>query len=616
MALYQIDFEPLGRRGQCPSDKSLLDCARHFGVGVLSLCGDQGKCYSCRIKVLTGRVSEPTAAERDAFSPQELEAGYRLACQTYPLSDGKVHVPAESMTTRQRTQVEGLEVAVHPEPPVSTYPLQLTAPSLTNLRDDSECVLEALNQQHQLHCSHIDIDVLRGLSPKLRAWRWQAQASVRGDEVVAISHYPSRQLGLCVDLGTTKIASYLIALDTGQTLASKAAINPQRSYGEDVISRISRVVKSPDEGVRLQQLAVSALNELAMELCTETGAEAEEIIEAVVVGNTAMHHLLLGLPVEPLAYSPFVPVVQDALDVKARDVGLHIAPGAYVHLLPNIAGFIGGDHVAMLLATEVLETRGVVVALDIGTNTEVSLIDNDEITSVSCASGPAFEGAHIKHGMQAADGAIEKLQMINGGLHYQTIGGVPPVGLCGSGVLDAMAQLYLAGVLNKRGRMTDDHPGVRVKGKQREFVLVSEEERDEHPPVTITQQDVRELQLAKGAIRSGIQVLLEAAGRSEEDIEQVVIAGAFGSYIDVASAITIGMFPSLPLSRFRQVGNAAGTGAKLALISGSKRNEAQAIASQVHYIELATAANFMSTFVQASYLGRYRMANGKRKDID
>ena len=614
--IYQIDFEPLGRRGQCPDDKSLLDCAHQLGIGIVSICGGQGKCHSCKVQLLTGTVSEPTSSERDAFSSPELEAGYRLACQTYPLSDCKLRVLPESMTTQQRTQVEGLEVAVRPEPPVCAYYVQLPPPSLSDLRADAERVLETLHHQHQIRCSHIDIDVLRDLSPQLRSWNWQARVSVRDNEVVALGPWPSRQLGLAVDLGTTKVAGYLVDLSDGQTLAAKATVNPQRSYGEDVVSRIYQVIESPAEGARLQQLAVEVLNRLIVELCEAADAEAEKIVEAVIVGNTAMHHLLLRLPVKQLAYSPFVPAVRNALDIKARDIGLHIAPGAYVHLLPNIAGFVGADHVAMLLAAETTQSRGVVIALDIGTNTEISLTDNGEITSVSCASGPAFEGAHIKDGMQAASGAIERLRVTNDHIQYQTIGGVPPIGLCGSGVLDAMAQLYLVGVLDKGGRMTRNHPKVRMQKKQREFVLVSEEERGGHPAITITQQDVRELQLAKGAIRTGIQVLLEATEHSEEEVEQVVIAGAFGTYIDVASAMTIGMLPSLPLSRFRQVGNAAGMGAKLALISCSKRAEAQAIASQVRYIELATAASFKSTFIQTSYLGRYRIVHGKRKEID
>jgi uncharacterized 2Fe-2S/4Fe-4S cluster protein (DUF4445 family) len=585
-------------------------------VELVSLCGGEGSCGRCKVQVLAGPISEPTPTEREALSPQELEDGYRLACQAYALGDCKLRVPPESLTTPQRTQVEGLEVTFQPEPPVSAYHLQLPSPSLSDLQPDAERLLAALEQQHQVRCRTIDIEVLRELSPRLRSWGWDARASVRHQEVVALGPWPSRQLGLAVDLGTTKIAAYLMDLSNGQTMAAQGTMNPQIAYGEDVISRIARTRESPAERARLQELAVDALNRLAVDLCAEVGTKPEEIVEAVVVGNTAMHHLLLRLPVEQLALSPYVPAVRDALDVKARDLGLRIAPGAYVHLLPNIAGFVGADHVAMLLATDAWQAEGVVLALDIGTNTEVSLMSDGEMTSVSCASGPAFEGAHIKHGMRAANGAIERLRLVDDGVEYQTIGGAPPVGLCGSGILDAMAQLYLGGVLGANGRMRVDHPQVRVHEGKREFVLVSEEERDGGPAITITQHDVRELQLAKAAIRTGIQVLLETNGRSEKENGKVIIAGAFGTYIDVASAVTLGMLPPLPLDRFRQVGNAAGMGAKLALISRSKRAEAQAIAGRVGYIELATAPHFGHTFAQANYIGLFRIVHGKMEAID
>jgi uncharacterized 2Fe-2S/4Fe-4S cluster protein (DUF4445 family) len=420
---------------------------------------------------------------------------------------------------------------------------------------------------------------------------------------------------LAIDLGTTKIAGYLLDLSTGQVLASKGAMNPQIAYGEDVISRITLATGSIKEAGRLRKLAVIAVNQLARDLCAEVGVKAQDIVEAVVVGNTAMHHLLLGLPVEQLALSPYVPAVKGALDIKARDIGLKVSPGGYVHLLPNIAGFVGADHVAMLLATKISQKKGVVLALDIGTNTEVCLSCDSNMTSVSCASGPAFEGAHIKHGMRAADGAIEHMQIVGDRVNYQTIGGTPPVGICGSGIIDAMAELYLNRVLGDNGRMAADHQRVRTRQGELEFVLVSEEENSGGFAITITQKDIRELQLAKGAIRTGIQVLLDANSRSEEEIKEVIIAGAFGSYIDVASAVTIGMLPSLPLNRFKQVGNAAGTGAKMALISKDARGEAQDIAERVKYIELAATSQFTLTFAQANYLGKYRITRGKREVI-
>ncbi len=616
MADFTIDFEPVGRRGKCQKNESLLACARQLGVGISSICGGEGICLSCKVQVLSGTVSKPTPNEHEAFTSQELKDGWRLACQAYPTSDCKIAVPAESMTTSQRLQVEGLEIAVSPEPSVRVYRLQLAAPSLEAPQADADRLLKALNQQHKLRCTKVDIGALRTIPDQLRSWKWKGRAVVRNGEVIAILPPKSRQLGLAIDLGTTKVAGYLVDLSDGQTLAAKGIMNPQISYGEDIISRINRVVKSPDDGMHLQKLAVDAINELSTDLCAETGAKPEEIVEAVVVGNTAMHHLFLRLPVKQLALSPFVPAISRALEVRAGELGLNIAPGAYVHLLPNIAGFVGADHVSMLLATDAWQAKETTVALDIGTNTEVSLIYKGKIATTSCASGPAFEGGHIKYGMRAATGAIERLRIDGDKIQYQTIDGAPPVGICGSGILDALAQLYLAKIIDAGGRMINDHPRVRAYKGQHEFILVSKEERNGKPAITITQHDVRELQLAKAAIRTGIQALLETSGCSEDDIKEVIIAGAFGNYIDVASAVAIGMLPSLPLKRFRQVGNAAGMGAKLALISLKSRTQAEAIASNVSYIELASAPKFEQAFVQASYLGRYRIIDGKREEID
>jgi len=616
MTTCKVDFEPVGRRGECQKKESLLACARQLGVGISSICGGKGICHSCKVQILSGIVSKPTPGELETFSPQELKAGWRLACQTYPHTDVKVNVPAESMTTPQRLQVEGQEVIVRPQAPVQAYPIKLAIPSLEAPQADADSLLQTLNQKHRLNCKRVDIGALRVLSDQLRSWKWQCQAAVRNDQVIALLPPKSHPLGLAIDLGTTKIAGYLVNLSDGKTLAAKGVMNPQISHGEDIISRISEAVHSPEERVQIQQLAAEAISGLGAELCAEIKAKPDEIVEAVVVGNTAMHHLFLGLPVRQLALAPFIPAVSRALEIKARDLNLDFAPGAYVHLLPNLAGFVGADHVAMLLATRVGQKKGPIVALDIGTNTEVSLIHDGDIVTTSCASGPAFEGGHIKYGMRAAEGAIERLQISGDSIKYQTIGEAPPVGICGSGILDALAQLYLSKAVDEGGRLNADHPRVRSYRKLREFILVSKEERGGKSAITITQRDVRELQLAKAAIRSGIQALLEAIGVTEKEIKQVIIAGAFGTYINVASAIEIGMLPSLPLARFLQAGNAAGMGAKLSLISLKQRAQAQALTSRVRYIELASAPDFEHVFMQASYLGRYRIRDGKREKID
>jgi uncharacterized 2Fe-2S/4Fe-4S cluster protein (DUF4445 family) len=610
-----IDFEPVGRRGKCAEGETLLECARLLGVGLTSLCGGIGNCGQCIVQIVDGDVSPPTPEDAEYLAPDAIAHGYRLACRTIPLNDCKVRIPLESLTSPQRMQVEGEETPVPPDPLAKSFLVTLQPPSLDDLRADAGRLGNALQEQHRAATTRIDLEVLRDISSRLRAHIdpesgcWRVQVATRESEVVGLLPPGAAPLGLAIDLGTTKIAAYLVDLASGRTLASRGTMNPQIAYGEDVIARIA--LAEQDEGKRslLRQLVVGAVNEAATELCSRVESEASHIIDAVVVGNTAMHHLFLGLPVRQLALAPYVPAVASALDVKARDVGLQLAPGAYVHLLPNVAGYVGADHVAMLLATRIEEEQGVTLAIDIGTNTEICLANQGVLTSASCASGPAFEGAHIKHGMRAANGAIERLRLEGNKIEYQTIGGAPPMGLCGSGIVDAMAQLFLAGAIDPRGRMLD-HPRVRETDGAREFVLVDEPPSSDRSTgeaqrsaIVFTQQDVRQLQLAKGAMRTGIEMLLAASGRKAQEIDSVIIAGAFGSYIDVSSAITIGLLPKLPLERFRQVGNAAGMGAKLALVSRAKRDAAQALASRIRYLELATHPLFSTTFAQAMLLG-------------
>jgi uncharacterized 2Fe-2S/4Fe-4S cluster protein (DUF4445 family) len=487
---------------------------------------------------------------------------------------------------------------------------------LSDQQADANRLLEAMEKQYQMSCRHIDINVLRSLSPQIRNLNWECQASVRGDEVIALSPWPGLQLGLAVDLGTTTVAGYLVDLSNGQTLAARGVMNPQINYGEDIISRINYVIKSPHEGNRLQKLVVDRLNDLVVRLCSEAGTDVEAIVEMVVVGNTAMHHLLLGLPVKQLALTPFIAAAGQAIDIKARELGINIATGAYVHLPPVMTGFVGSDHAAMLLATDSHQAEGLAMFLDIGTNTEISLVNGEGITTTSCASGPAFEGGHIRHGTRAASGAIERLRITKDTLNYQTIDEAQPVGICGSGALDAVAQLYLAGIIDGGGRLMDNHPRVRITDNQAEFILVEQNEQGRQSAITITQKDIRELQLAKAAVRSGIWLLLETNGFVEEQLGQVIIAGSFGSYIDLSSAITIGLLPPLPLTCYRQVGNAAGTGAKLSLLSLAKREEAKAITSRAHYVELAGNPDFKKTFIETGHLGKYWLKHGKREMID
>jgi uncharacterized 2Fe-2S/4Fe-4S cluster protein (DUF4445 family) len=510
------------------------------------------------------------------------------------------------LSTPQRTQVEGQDVRVTPDPPVKCLEVAVEPPAADRLRADDERLRDALSLQHHVAKVTMDTGALRSLSPLLREQNWTVEVCLRGEECISV-RIPGRPvLGLAVDLGTTKIAGYLVDLETGHTLVSQGVMNPQIAYGEDLIARITRTLGSPVEAKLMQRIILAALNGLAEDLCSRVNSQTSDILEEVVVGNTAMHHLLLRLPTEQLVMAPYVPAVAHALDVRARDLQLSLAAGAYVHFLPNVAAFVGADHVAMILGTQLWRRDDTALALDIGTNTEICLAHGGRLSSVSCASGPAFEGAHIRHGMRAAAGAIEHLSYRDNELEYQTIDDVPAVGLCGSGILDALAQLHLAGVVDRHGRM-QEHPRVRNADGQLEFVFLDERERDGGPAITITQRDIRELQLAKGAIRAGIQVLLQAENLKEDDLDEVLIAGAFGSYISIDSAIAIGMLPGLPMHRYRQVGNAAGTGARLTLLSREQRREAWSIASRVKYIELASVAGFETLFAASTYLGEYHV---------
>jgi len=595
--LYTIDFEPVGRRGQFSGDQNLLECARQLSVDLVSICGGVGSCDHCKIQVIAGKVSRPTLEEEAELGADELAQGYRLACQTYPESDVKLHVPPESLTAIQRTQVEGLDVDVEPDPLVRGLEAHLTPPTLESPQADAQNLWKAL-AAHGVKEGKIDFQVQQTLSTRVRENNWQVNVALRGDEIVAVGAPSTRWLGMAVDIGTTKVAGYLLDLETGKTLASEGLMNPQISYGEDVVSRIVAASKSPADAAKLQSLLTEALSQLAADLCAEAGTISTEIVEAVVVGNTAIHHLFLGLPVKQLGLAPYVPTVDTAVDIKAREIGLRIAPGAYVHLLPNIAGYVGADHVAMLIATRLADAKQTTLAIDIGTNTEICLNHKGKMTSVSCASGPAFEGAHIKFGMRAAPGAIEHVRLDGNKLEIQTIGSEAPVGICGSGLLDVVAQLRLNDVIEHSGKMVE-HSLVRNKDGKLVFVLAERQDLDD---ITLSQKDVRELQLAKAAIRLGIQALVEAEGLEESDLDQVIIAGAFGTFIDVESAITIGMLPDLPLQRFTQVGNAAGTGARLALISKTERKKADEIACRDDYIELAKIPNFNRKFAKATYL--------------
>jgi len=599
LAGHWITFEPDGQHIWSLPSETLLDTARRAGVRIASVCGGRGLCHSCVVRVTEGPVEAPSQQDLEFFSAEELADNWRRACQTFACGDCRVEISARARAVPMRTEVESEDVWVRPDPAVRLYPVQVAAPSLEYPAADDYRLLTALNEKWPGTCSRIDLDVLRQLPSKLRALAGQVVAIVRFGEIIGVIPPGKGPLpGLAVDIGTTNIGVLLVDLRNGRTLASRAMENPQTSHGADVITRIGKARSSPEKQKQLHDLAVAGINDAARELCESQSLSPDQIADVVVAGNTVMHHLLLQLPVDHLGAVPFVAASGNAMDVKARDIGIKAAPGAYVHTIANIAGFVGGDHTAVLLAIGSDREQKTVIALDIGTNTEISLIHKGLLSTISCPSGPALEGRHIRCGMRSAPGAIESVEICGDQVRVKTIGTAPPVGICGSGVVDATAQLYQAGVVSRAGRMTRDHPRVRIRDGQPEFVLVNERDA-QGAAVVFNQRDIRAVQLAKGAIRAGIQVLLEEAELREEQIDQVIIAGAFGNYIDLASAVAIGMLPDLPLDRFAQVGNAAGMGAKLALVSYPHRATAQSIAASSQYIELAGSVRFNRAFMRS-----------------
>jgi uncharacterized 2Fe-2S/4Fe-4S cluster protein (DUF4445 family) len=600
--VYSIDLQPVGRRVAIEAGQTVLDAVRAAGVEMVAVCGGEGWCYTCVVRPLAGRLSEVTLAERDGLSADQLAAGFRLACQAQPLSDVKVEIPPESMATEQRLQLEGQELECAPEPVIEPVDVTLAPATLEDLRSDVTRLQDAVEAVDGSRPT-FPLAVLRDLSGQLRAQGWAARLGVRHDGRIAAVLAPGAPLlGLAVDIGTTKIAAYLVELGTGKTLASAGAVNPQISYGEDVMSRIGYTIDHADGRAVMGSRVADTLNRLLRELCAGANAVPGQVADAVIVGNTAMHHLFAGLPVAQLGRAPYVPAVSDPFDVPARELGLDLAPGAYVHLPANIAGFVGADHVAMALGTRAWETSKTLVAVDIGTNTEVTVTRGGRVWCCSCASGPAFEGAHIRDGMRAAPGAIERVQIRDGGVpRLKTIGDQPPVGICGSGILDAVSELIRAGIVNRKGALDEKAARVDKEDNLLQYLLAEPSITGHGRPVVVTRKDINEIQLAKAAIRTGVDILLDEAGAAYEDIEDFIVAGAFGTYLDIESTVRTGMFPPLPPARFRQVGNAAGAGARQMLVSASRRAFAAERARQVIYVELTVHPEFTRKYMRALY---------------
>jgi uncharacterized 2Fe-2S/4Fe-4S cluster protein (DUF4445 family) len=617
----KISVEPIGKRISLSKPVNGLKAIIDAGIGIKSVCAGKGTCGKCRVIILNKEKKQVNRQEQEILSPEEISDGIRLACQQIFDRDLTIYIPSSSLSEEQKLQITGEEKIAEVEPVCRKYFIKLKEANLGDLQPDFNRIKSVLRDKYKLEVNSIDYRVLVEMPSIIRDNLWEITVTVRNNEIILIEggDKTANNYGLAVDLGTTKIAIFLVNLVTGETIDKRGTVNPQVIFGEDVMSRVNFAMQNQDNANKIQKIVVSKINEVIGELCRKNSLIDKEITEMTVVGNTAMHHLFLKLPVNQLGLSPFVSLTNESLQIKAREIGINITAGGYIFLPPPIAGFVGSDHLAMILATEIYKKKGNYLGIDIGTNTEIALKSGKVITSVSTASGPAFEGAHIKHGMRAAPGAIERV-IIDSRTHLpsiQTINDKEPVGICGSGILDAVAELLREGILDRNGKFKTDSNYICKDGKgESNYILAplgsSRDRREDKSipengnrfipecrdkDISISQKDIVEIQLAKGAIRAGIEVLLENADISFKEIDGIIIAGAFGSYIDPKNVIDIGMFPDISLRKIRQVGNAAGVGAKMILVSRKQRINAEKIAKKIKYLELAACPGFNNHFI-------------------
>ncbi len=600
---HDVHFRPSGKRGQVEDKKTILEAARGLGISLRSDCGGKGTCGKCRVVVEEGRLSSPTDREKKLLG-SHLTSNCRLACSAAIEGPLSVTLPRESLAEEAIILAEGEGVPFELSPLISKYHVDLTAPSLDDPSGDAQRLLTALTEVYGLASLNVDYPLLQKLPGELRRADWDVTVTVwDGREIVDVEPgYVDDSYGMAVDIGTTTLVGYLANLRTGESMATESMVNPQVDYGADVMSRIVYSMKDKESQRRIRQSVIGGLNTIVAKACAKAGVAPFRVAEMTIVGNTAMHHLFLGLNTEFLAKAPFVPTLQNPCDFKARDLSLEINPCANVHLLPIEAGFVGADNVGVLVATQPQQYPGLTLVIDIGTNGEI-VLGNKEVGLMSCsaAAGPAFEGSHIKCGMMAAVGAIDRVRIDPGKreVSCRTIGGTRSQGICGSGIIDAVAQMVKYGVLSAEGRMNTDD--VRSGEDGLELVLERADKTATGRDIVITQKDIREVQLAKAAICTGAKVLMKRLGA--EKVDRVILAGAFGSYVDPASAMAIGLFPPCDLENVKAVGNAAGYGARMALLSKAMRTEAARIARAVKYVELTTDPEFGAIFVSSTRFG-------------
>ena len=620
-----VVFSPSGKRGRFPKGTSVLDAARRLGVDLDSVCGGRGICGRCQIEIAQGDfpkhgiVSAPAHAspfaETEARYAEKrgLAPGRRLGCQARLSDDLVVDVPAESQLHRQVVRKDAAVRAIAVDPVVRLHYVEVAPPDMDDPASDLTRLRRALREQWALSEIRADIAVLGGLQRTLREGGFAVTAAIRhGSDLVAL--YPGlkeRVFGLAVDIGSTTVAAHLCDLFTGEVVASGGVMNPQIRFGEDLMSRVSYVMMHPGGDAELTAALREALDRLAGDLCAQAGIDRGDVVEATAVGNPVMHHLLLGLDPTELGGAPFALALDDARDTPARDLGLTLAPGAFVHTLPCIAGHVGADAAAVVLSEAPHLGDELTLVVDVGTNAEAILGARGRLLACSSPTGPAFEGAQISSGQRAAPGAIERLRIDRDSFEprFKVVGcdmwsdepgfaeAAPGVtGICGSGIVEAIAEMLLAGLLSVDGvidgAMAGRSPRIVPEGRTFAYVI-----RDGEPRIAVTQNDVRAIQLAKAALYAGAKLLMDRAGVAA--VDRVTLAGAFGSHIDPLYAMVLGLVPDCPLDRIGSAGNAAGTGARIALLDAAARAEIAALVPRIEKVETATEPLFQAHFVAA-----------------
>jgi len=599
-----VVFEPQGKKLEISSGITVLQSAIEAGVGIRSECGGKGICGKCKIAIKNAdAVSKVTKTERKILSQSEINSGIRLACQTKIQRPVTVMVLAESRFGSSRLQVLGLERKAKPNPSVKKFHIVMPKPTLFDATPDFERLLAASAKCRPNDDLQIDHELLKTLPDSLRGSNWDVTVTLHDNKIIAIEpgDTTAEMFGFALDIGTSKIAGCLVDLRSGETVATGAIENPQVIYGEDILTRITFAMANKTNVKTLQKLAVEAANKV-LQSSGKVDVDSNKIYEVVVVGNTAMHHFFLGIQPKYLALSPYVPAIKRSINLPAKELHLKVNKRAITTILPNIAGFVGADAVADVLTTGIQESKNLSLLIDVGTNTEVFLGNSEDVLCCSCASGPAFEGGHIKHGMKALTGAIEKVRISSEiEVEYETIDDARPGGLCGSAVIDVVAEMLRNKIINRFGRFDSKRKIERFKRSNdvMEFVVAESAETATGKDVTITQKDVNETQLAKSAIYTGCSILMKRKNIEKKRINRVFIAGAFGNYLNPGNAKLIGLIPDVPTEKIRFVGNTALSGAKSALISKKMRKKATQIANSVRYLELANDPDFNFEFSKA-----------------